>query len=66
MVTEVRPGSVAATAGIEPGTVILQVNCKSVNNATEFERAIEESSASRRVLLLLREDNVQRSLVMSW
>jgi serine protease Do len=66
VVTEVRPGSVAAVAGIEPGTVILQVNRKPVNSAAEFKRAIEQSSASKRVLLLLRKDNMQRYLVMRW
>lgn len=42
VVTQVKPGSIAAMAGIEPGTVILQVNQKTVNNATDFKREIKK------------------------
>lgn len=66
LVTSVEPGSVAALAGISQGTVILQVDRKSVNNAKEFASALNTSIQDRSVLLLLLKNNVQRYLVLSW
>jgi serine protease Do len=44
VVNQVRPGSIAARAGIEPGSVILQVNGKAVQSAVEFQRVPRESA----------------------
>lgn len=66
VVTEVRPGSIAAMAGITPGTIILQVDRKPVANAAEFRQAIKKSSAAKRVLLLIRQGNVQRYISLRW
>ena len=66
VVTAVRPGSIAAQAGIEPGSVIMQVNQKPIRNASEFKEAINASQRTRRVLLLIRKDNLQRFIVLSW
>lgn len=66
VVTNVQLDSIAAMAGIEPGSVILQVNRKPVNNAAEFERAIKESSAAKRVLLLVRSGDFQRYVALNW
>ncbi len=66
IVTEVRPGSIAALAGIRPGTVILQVNRKKVSNAAEFKRAVMESKSKKRVLLLIRQGNMQRYITLGW
>ncbi|MFN7085510.1 MAG: DegQ family serine endoprotease [Burkholderiales bacterium] len=66
IVTDVRPGSVAALAGIEPGVVILQVNRKAVRTAAEFQRLVKESSSDRRLLLLVRQGNAQRYVVLKW
>ncbi|MFC6672154.1 Do family serine endopeptidase [Marinobacterium aestuariivivens] len=65
VVTDVQQGSIASMAGIEPGTLILQVDRKTVNSAAEFERAVRQRSRNR-LLLLIREQNVQRYLVLSW
>ena len=65
-VTRVEPGSVAAAAGIEEGALILQVDRQSVRDAAEFQRVVGESSADKRVLLLLRQGDVQRFAVLSW
>ena len=66
VVTDTQRGSVAALAGIGPGTVILQVNRKPVTNAAEFEQAVGESSASKRVLLLIRSGGMQRFVTLKW
>jgi serine protease Do len=66
VVTEVQSGSIAALAGIEPGVLILQVNRKPVNSATEFSRAVNQSSADKRVLLLIYKDGMQRYVVLRW
>jgi serine protease Do len=66
LVTAVKPDSVAAMAGIDPGTVILQVDRKAVNNAEEFSRALQKSSGDKSVLLLLQKNEIQRYLVLTW
>ena len=66
VVTEVQPGSIAAMGGIKTGMVILQVNQKPVNSATEFKLAVKKSSNEKRVLLLARNGNVQQFFALSW
>ena len=66
VVTEVKRGSIAALAGIKTGDVILQVNRKTVDNAAAFSRAVEESRAEKRVLLLVRSGDGQRYIVLDW
>ncbi|WDE01654.1 DegQ family serine endoprotease [Thalassomonas actiniarum] len=66
VVTRIIPGSVAAMAGIESGSVILQVNRKDVDTAGEFKRAIDKSRSNKSVLLLVEKDHQQRYLVLSW
>ena len=66
VVIQVRPGSIAARAGIEPGSVILQVNRKAVQSAVEFQRVVEESRRGKRVLLLIRQGGMQRYVTLGW
>jgi serine protease Do len=66
VVTEVRRGSVAAMAGIEPGSIVLQVNREPVTSAAEFARALKKSAKEKRVLLLVRKDDMQRYVALSW
>ena len=66
VVTQVRPGSVAARAGLEPGTVVLQVNQKPVASAADFSRAMKESGGEKRVLMLVKKDKTQRFVALSW
>ena len=65
-VTAVQPGSLAARAGIEPGSVILRVNRKDVRNAADFKKALNESKAAQRVLMLIRKGDAQRYVALSW
>lgn len=66
VVTEVRPGSIAAMAGIEAGTVILEVNRNSVGSVDDFRRAVEQAADAKRLLLLVRKDGMQRYVVLNW
>lgn len=66
VVTGVQPGSIAAMAGIETGFVILEVNRKVVKSAAEFQRAVEQAAADKRLLLLVRKDDMQRYVALSW
>jgi serine protease Do len=65
IVTEVAPGSVATMAGISRGSVILEVNRKAVNTAAEFNETVK-SSVNNKVLLLVRDDEMSRYVVLSW
>lgn len=66
VVTGVQSGSIAATAGLRTGDVILQVNRKPVSSAGEFNRAVKESRGDKRVLLLVRTGDMQRYVVLRW
>jgi len=66
VVTQVVPGSVAETAGIQAGMVILEVNRNSVTSAEEFNSAIASASDEQRVLLLIRTNGGQRFVVLNW
>ena len=66
VVTAVKPGSVAALAGIQPGTVILQVNREPVNSAEEFKRLVEKGTPDKRALLLVNHNGMQRFVALRW
>ena len=66
VVTQVRPGSIAAMGGIQPGTLIMQVNRQPVKTANDFKRVLGKSRRDKRVLLLVRKGDVQQYLVLSW
>jgi serine protease Do len=65
VVTEVAPGSVAAMAGISRGSVIVEVNRKAVKTVADFNQAVK-SGTNNKVLLLVRENDVPRYVVLSW
>jgi len=56
IITEVTDGSAADRAGIRPEMVILSVNRKYVNSVEQFDKALEDSASTKRVLLLVRTD----------
>lgn len=60
VITKVKPNSPAATAGIRPGFLIVQVGDKKVTNVAEFNAATAESSKQGRILLLVRSGNMNR------
>jgi serine protease Do len=65
VVTQVAPQSAAASVGISPGTVVLEVNREAVSSADAFYAAIERS-ANKRAVLLVRSGNAQRYVVLNW
>jgi len=58
IVTEVETGKPAAVAGIQPGTLILEVNRKAVDNINEFSKEAEKALKEGKIMLRIRyEDN---------
>jgi len=66
VVTQVQSGSAAAMAGIKPGAVILQVDRKKVSSTAEFRKAIAQGDKGRGILLLVRQDGMQRFAALKW
>jgi serine protease Do len=66
VVTRVRRGSVASMAGIEPGSVILQVNKQPVNTAGQFASLVNTAGEARRVLLLVSRRGATQYIVLRW
>jgi serine protease Do len=64
VVTAVERGSVADLAGIEVGSVILQVNQVAVNSAETFARAVAKSRADNQLLLLLKKGELQQYVIL--
>ncbi|MBI2540124.1 MAG: DegQ family serine endoprotease [Deltaproteobacteria bacterium] len=58
IVIDVKPGSPADSAGIEPGDVIREVNQRPVNTVKDFENSVRQNRRGDRLLLLVqRGDN---------
>jgi serine protease Do len=64
IVTAVEPGSVAGSAGIEPGDLILSVNRTKVNSVDEFGEAIAKSEKDKKVMLLVKHGEYSRFVVL--
>ena len=61
-----KVGSLAAMAGIRSGDVIIQVDRKEIASAAQFKQAIEKSRKNKQVLLLLRDQDMARYVVLKW
>lgn len=55
VVTQVKPGSAAADAGLKPGVLIQEVNRNPIHNTQEFEAALKSDSEHKGVLFLVRD-----------
>lgn len=65
VVISVKPGSIAAFSGIQPGDVIKEINRKPVNNINDFENILKREANKRKLLLLLSREGHNYYLVMS-
>jgi serine protease Do len=52
-IANVRPGSPAEDAGLQPGDVVIEVNRKPVDSAEQFASAVHASPAGKDLLLLV-------------
>jgi len=52
-VADVRPGSPAEDAGLQPGDVVVEVNRKPVDSAEQFVNAVHATPAGKDILLLV-------------
>lgn len=64
VITSVKPGSLAAQAGLTAGNVITQVAGKTVNNLDDFEAAMKEASLEKGILMLVRDGTGSRFVVL--
>lgn len=64
LVMEVKPGSLAAEAGIRAGTLIMEVNRKPVRSVKGFNEAIKKSQSDGKALLRVRDEDWTRLLML--
>lgn len=60
VITKIKPGSPAATAGLRPGFLILAVNHKKVTTIAEFNEAMSDPASQNRVLILIKHGAMTR------
>ena len=63
-VTEVRPGSPAAMAGLSKGMVITQANRQSVKSPADLRKAIETRPLSEGLMLMVRTKEGNRMVMI--
>jgi serine protease Do len=56
VVLDVKEGSQASNAGIQPKDVIMEVNRKTVTNANEFKQVLKETKSNDSVLFLIQRE----------
>lgn len=64
VVTKVQTSSEAERQGITAGTLIVQVNRRPVKNTRDFNRAVEQGSKKDVVLLLVKDKNYTRLVLL--
>ncbi len=64
VITQVTPGSPAAASALKPGSLILAVNRKKVQNLVEYSAAMNEASKEGRVLLMIRQGDSIRIVAL--
>jgi serine protease Do len=60
VVSSVASDGLAFRAGIRPGTIILSVNLTKIHSTDEFYKALQASTETKKVLLLVREQGYAR------
>ncbi len=64
VITEVRPGSPAASAGLRPGDVILEIDRKKITNTHDYTEAMRKAAGEKDLLLLVKRGNGNIYLVL--
>ena len=64
VVSQVEPGSPAADAGMEAGTLIMQVERKPVTNTDEFNDALKNAKGKSSILLLVKQGKYSHFVVI--
>ncbi|MEZ6065335.1 MAG: Do family serine endopeptidase [Planctomycetaceae bacterium] len=64
VITDVQPGSIAATVGLEAGMVITRVGTRPVQRLTDFHEATQDANLDDGVLLLVRTSEGSRFVVL--
>jgi serine protease Do len=65
IVSNVAPDSEAYRKGIRPGTIVLSVNQKEIRSVDEYNKALRESTNSKKVLLQITEQGHTRFVALS-
>lgn len=60
VISNVKPGTPAAWAGMKPGIIILAANQKKVESLADFNTALEASEKGRPLLLLIKQGDATR------
>jgi serine protease Do len=60
VVTEVEPGSVAASLGIRPNDVIVSVGSQEIHGAADFRKVLENNELSKGIRLQVMRDGAKR------
>jgi serine protease Do len=66
LIVSVEPGSVASAADLEPGMIVEEVNRERVTNESKFLIALSKLGEKRRALLLVRDKDAPRYVVLEW
>jgi serine protease Do len=66
IVTDVEEGTAAALAGIQPGTLIQEVNRKPVENTKEFNEEVEKAIKEGKVMLRVRYENSSMFIILTF
>lgn len=64
IISSVEPDSEAYRKGLRPGTIIVSVNQKEVRSVDEYNKALQESTKSKKVLLLISERGYSRFVAL--
>lgn len=64
LVTYVEPNSLAELAGIQEGTIILEINHKKPKNIADFNRSLKETDRYGNILLLIKDDRYIRYITL--
>jgi len=64
IVSRITQGGIADRAGILPGMLIASVNRKNVRSVAEFNKALEETTRTKKALMLIKYENFTQYIVL--